>query len=160
MQTLYFLLAALHMVAIVVTGILWTLLDLGTGLNCAPTCETSGQCILARCIWCRGSSVWHTPSTNCRFLRCIKSFFLPGWVRWSSSPGRLPVSPTTGIGAVLLLDPWLGDGAVLARSGLSGRDAALDGGGLGHLFPERLSYRKGGATKGSALKRSRKTVLP
>jgi hypothetical protein len=33
MQTLYFLLAASHIVAIVVTGILWTLLDLGYSLK-------------------------------------------------------------------------------------------------------------------------------
>src|SRR5271168_1938841 len=36
MQTLYFLLAALHMVAIVVTGILWTILDLGFGSRLRP----------------------------------------------------------------------------------------------------------------------------
>jgi hypothetical protein len=36
MQTLYFLLAALHIVAIVVTGILWTLLDLGYGPKLRP----------------------------------------------------------------------------------------------------------------------------
>src|SRR5947209_5906928 len=36
MQTLYFLLAALHVVAVVVTGILWTLLDLGDGSKLRP----------------------------------------------------------------------------------------------------------------------------
>ena len=36
MQTLYFLLAALHLVAIVVTGILWALLDLGYGSKLRP----------------------------------------------------------------------------------------------------------------------------
>jgi hypothetical protein len=36
MQTLYFLLAALHIVAIVVTGILWTILDLGYGSELRP----------------------------------------------------------------------------------------------------------------------------
>jgi hypothetical protein len=36
MQTLYFLLAAFHIVAIVVTGILWTLLDLGYGSKLRP----------------------------------------------------------------------------------------------------------------------------
>jgi hypothetical protein len=36
MQTLYFLIAAIHIVAIVVTGILWTFLDLGYGANLRP----------------------------------------------------------------------------------------------------------------------------
>src|SRR5437773_9064579 len=36
MQTLYFLLAALHMVAVAVTGILWTILDLGYGSSLRP----------------------------------------------------------------------------------------------------------------------------
>jgi hypothetical protein len=36
MQTLYFLLVAMHIVAVVVTGILWTFLDLGYGSNLRP----------------------------------------------------------------------------------------------------------------------------
>src|SRR5580704_14436007 len=36
MQALYFFLAALHIVAIVVTGILWTFLDLGYGPRLRP----------------------------------------------------------------------------------------------------------------------------
>ena len=36
MQSLYSILAAFHMVAVVVTGILWTLLDLGRALRLRP----------------------------------------------------------------------------------------------------------------------------
>src|SRR6266446_3953072 len=36
MQTLYFLLAALHMVAVAVTGILWTMVDVGYGSQLRP----------------------------------------------------------------------------------------------------------------------------
>lgn len=36
MQTLYFILAAVHLVAVAVTGILWTLLDLGRATNLRP----------------------------------------------------------------------------------------------------------------------------
>jgi hypothetical protein len=36
MQWLYFSLAALHIVALIATGILWTILDLGHGLRLRP----------------------------------------------------------------------------------------------------------------------------
>ena len=36
MQTLYFLLVALHIAAVLVTGILWTILDLGYGSKLRP----------------------------------------------------------------------------------------------------------------------------
>src|SRR5881227_1832308 len=87
MQTLYFLLAALHLVAIVVTGILWTVLDLGYGSKLRPHLRDIravhfGSLYLVP--WFLGLAYafqqLHVPSVH-------QLVFPPAWGCWCSFPG-------------------------------------------------------------------------
>jgi hypothetical protein len=53
-QELYWVLAAVHIAAVVVTGILWTVIDLVPGSGLRPHLRISGPCTSARSTWCRG----------------------------------------------------------------------------------------------------------
>ena len=48
MHRLYFILVAVHIVAVVVTGILWTILDLAPNQGCEQAFATFALCTLAR----------------------------------------------------------------------------------------------------------------
>jgi hypothetical protein len=79
MQSLYFTLAALHLVAVVVTGILWAAYDLGFHETAAsPARYPSGAfwVALSRAL-VHGLGIM--PSIDWRSLRGIRSFFQLVW---------------------------------------------------------------------------------
>ena len=91
MQALYFVLAALHMVAIVVTGILWTAYDLGLKEKLRPHLRDIravhfGSLYLVP--WFLGLAY---AFDRLSIPPCIRSSFLLGWEPWFSSQ-ELPIS--------------------------------------------------------------------
>ena len=134
MQMLYFLLAALHMIAVVVTGILWTLIDLRRQSSLRPHLRDIravhfGSPYLVA--WFLGFGLCVRQAGRSR----LASGVVPGGaggaglLRWN----RLPFASTTSAGPVLLLDSWLADGSILDRPGLPYSGPPLDGGGFGRL---------------------------
>jgi hypothetical protein len=84
MYRLYFVLAAIHLVAVVVTGILWTLLDLGYGPKLRPHLRDIRAVHFGSLYLVRGSWDWPTPSINWRFLPGIRLSSPQVWGRWYS----------------------------------------------------------------------------
>ena len=142
MRTAYFLLAAFHIVAIVVTGVLWTMIDVGI----APKLRPHFRDIRA----VHFGSLYLVPWFF-GLAYAFERLKVPDWhqgtlSRWVGSArflrgGRLRFSATAGIGPVLLLDPRLGPGAFDDRTCVSGVGARLDRGGVGRVLSEPLIRR-------------------